>query len=393
MKKLLLLLLACTATMTRVQAQAIDKQIDTSIYHTHRIIPEEKAELLKNVDLIANMQYGFLNDFVDGKYTDSKFSMNQFRLEIKGNITDRVFFRFRDRYTRQTTPGSLDNLSRSTDMAFVGVKASDKIALSFGKMCADWGGYEFDLNPIDIYAYNDIVEYADNFLMGAQFSWKISPRNTLTIQALNSRTQSFTELYDTVPGLTTAKFPFAFVGNWRGKFFDGKFQTLWSYSIFKEAQEAYMNYFALGNQFESNKILLQYDFKWSNEQLDRKTIVTSMIPHDIDPYPAQNVRYVEHWLRCVYTFHPRWNVSAIGMVSDAYWNGNPNPNAPAHLRTAWGVIPSVEFFPFKNLNLKFFATYVGRFYNYSSYAKNTLGNSNYTTGQLSLGFITPLVVL
>jgi long-subunit fatty acid transport protein len=38
-------------------------------------------------------------------------------------------------------------------------------------MCADWGAWEFDWNPIDIYEYSDIVEYADNFLTGVGFTY------------------------------------------------------------------------------------------------------------------------------------------------------------------------------------------------------------------------------
>jgi hypothetical protein len=43
-------------------------------------------------------------------------------------------------------------------------------------MCADWGAWEFDWNPIDIYEYSDIVEYADNFLSGAGFTYTPVPK-------------------------------------------------------------------------------------------------------------------------------------------------------------------------------------------------------------------------
>ena len=46
-----------------------------------------------------------------------------------------------------------------------------------GKLCADWGGYEFDLNPIDVYQYSDIIDYADNFLAGVGVSYKMNPNN------------------------------------------------------------------------------------------------------------------------------------------------------------------------------------------------------------------------
>ncbi|WP_162915381.1 hypothetical protein [Paraflavitalea soli] len=53
------------------------------------------------------------------------------------------------------------------------------------------------------------------------------------------------------------------------------------------------------------------------------------------------------------------------MVDFASWRDNPDPNKDNKLRTAWGYIPAVEYFPFKDLNLKFFVSFVGRVYRYT----------------------------
>ena len=116
--------------------------------------------------MIANMRFAERNEFVDGEHTKSRFTMEQFRLEFKGKVHDKVYFRFRDRYTRAQTSESVDGISRSTDLAFIRVDVNDRFSIAAGKLCADWGAYEFDYNPIDIYEYSDIIEYADNFLIG-----------------------------------------------------------------------------------------------------------------------------------------------------------------------------------------------------------------------------------
>lgn len=373
----------------------VEKQTDTTVNKYKALISTDRVKLLQNVDVITNMQFAFNNYREDGKYTGSKFAMNQFRLEIKGKVHDKVYFRFRDRYTRLPEPQSQDNLSRSTDLAFIRVDATPKWSFQFGKMCADWGGYEFDLNPIDIYEYNDIVEYADNFLTGVQASFRASKNHEFTFQILNSRTKTYEELYDTIPGVEESKFPAALVTNWRGNFRDGKFTTLWSYSAFLEAKNKSMHYIALGNQLNLEKTTVTYDFKWSNEEIDRKTIVTDIVPDNLYPYAAENVSYVEHWLQVKHRFHPKWSVTCIGMVSDAYWAGNPDPDPSKdkHLRTAWGFIPSVEYYPFKNLNLYFFSSYVIRKYNYTDYAETKLGASDFNRSRFMIGFISPLLVL
>jgi hypothetical protein len=387
----LLLLLCSIVCVVPVWAQ---RQEDSTLKSTNAIIPVRKQNLLKNMDVIANMQFGFNNRFTDGNYTESRFQNNQFRLEIKGKVHDKVSFRFRDRYTRATNPGSLDNLSRSTDLAFIKVDLAPRWSISMGKLCADWGGYEFDANPIDIYEYNDIIEFSDNFLTGFQLSHQANKNNEFTLQLLNSRTQNFSELYGTIPTVEEAKFPVAMTVNWRGNLFDGKWQTIWSYSHFVEAKNKSMHYVAFGNQIKpNNKWLIQYDFKWSSEDLDRKGLVSSMIPDNIISHNVFDAKYVEHWVNIGYRFHPKWNAFFNGFVSNAYWNSNPDPQSDNHLRTSWGFIPGIEYFPFKDLNLKFYTVFVGRVYRYSDYAKTLPGNQDYTTGRISLGFICPLLIL
>lgn len=393
MKRYSMLWVCCFILLATTASAQLEKQSDTT-NHTSRIIPLDKAMLLKNVDVIANMQYANNSSFKNGSYTGSAFAMNQFRLEIKGYVLDTtVFFRFRYRYTRDPVVESVDNINHAVDMAFIGINLSKKVTLSFGKMCADYGGYEFDANPIDIYQYNDIVNYADNFLTGAQFTWTPNKNHQFGFQVLNARTQTYAQIYDTIPGVKAAKFPVAFVGNWRGNFAHGLFSTFWSYTVITEASKKNVYYTALGNQLNLKKWLIQYDFKYMSDDIDRLTLVTSLIPISYSPYPALNTSYVEHWLHIQYAFQPKWDISVIGMVSDAYWNGNPDPQKNSHVRTSWGIIPSLEYYPIKKLNLKFFASYVGRFYDYTSYAHSKFGLANSTTGMVMVGFISPLRIL
>src|SRR3954469_11181725 len=134
-------------------AQVKEKQEGDTTYYKS-LIPEEKQGLLKNMSMIANMRFAERNEFTNGKYTGSRFVNEQFRLEFKGQVTDKIYFRFRDRYTRAQTSESVDNLSRSTDMAYIRIDATKWFNISAGKMCASWGAFEFDYNPIDVYEYS-----------------------------------------------------------------------------------------------------------------------------------------------------------------------------------------------------------------------------------------------
>jgi|APCry1669189204_1035204.scaffolds.fasta_scaffold00161_4 Phosphate-selective porin O and P len=389
-----------------VSAQEKEPQTgDTTHYRT--LIPESKQGLLRNVDMIANMQFGLENAFSNQAtgnfdYTGSRFRFEQFRLEFKGQVFKSVYFRFRNRYTKTPDVQSVDHLYGSVDLAYIRVTLSKKWNISLGKMCADWGGIEFDMNPIDIYEYSDIIEMADNFLTGVGVSYQFHKNHSFTFQALNSRTKTFNELYGNQPNITESKFPLMLVGNWRGSFFHGKFNTIWSYAIFSEAKNIFMNYIALGNQLHLGKFTIEYDFKWSSEDLDRTGIVSATVPDVLIrgtdtlnfPYAVKNTLYYSHWLHLYYRINKHLNVALIGMVDFAKWQSDVDPLKTTNdIRVAWGYIPTIEYYPFKDLNLRFYATWVGRIYNYSGYAKDQLGAKDYATGRFQIGFISPLGIL
>jgi len=370
--------------------RAQNRQSETTT--TYRsLIPTSKQSLLKNVDMIANTQIAFRSDFYEGEHVESKFRVEQFRLEIKGFVHKKIYFRFRHRYTSSFEPQSIDKIIKGVDFAYVTFTLSDKVQLTIGKTYADWGGIEFDLNPIYVFEYSDIIEQADNFLTGAGVYWQATEKNGFSFQILNSRTQSFEELYQGLPGVEGSDIPLAAVVNWRGKFWDGKFSTLWSYSLFNEAKDTFKNYIALGNQLTLDKLAIAYDFKWSKEDLDRTGIISRDVPDDIYPYALQNTLYYSHWTKIDYRFAEKWGLSFSGFIDTAKWLSDIDPQKTTDdWRKGYGFVPSLEFYPWKDVNLKFFATYVGRSYKYSDYAKSRVGAQDYNTSRFMIGFISPL---
>lgn len=390
MKKFYSLVLVVSFLLFPLIMVAQTQNGDTTTYKS--LIPEVKQGLLKNMSMIANMQFSERNEFVDGNYTASKFKMEQFRLEFKGQVHEKVYFRFRDRYTRAQTSESIDNLSRSVDLAFIRVDASKNLNFTLGKMCTAWGGFEFDYNPIDIYEYSDIIEMADNFLTGVGATYQANKNHSFTVQVLDSRTKSFEELYGPQPNFTEAQAPLAFVANWTGSLFDGKLKTMWGYALHTEAENTFMNYLAIGQELTLGKLVVAYDFKLSKEDLDRTGIVSATVPDSLYPWALEDTKYIGHWMHLHYRLNDKINLSLIGMMDIADWqNDNLDPlKTDNHIRTAWGYIPSVEYYPWKDLNLKFFANVVGRVYDYSDYATSRFGANDYNTARFTVGFIAPL---
>ncbi len=366
---------------------------DTSYYRS--IIPESKQGLLSNIDMYANTQMVYRIDRQDNTYLGSNFKFEQFRMEIKGYLHENIYFRFRHRYTSTFEPQSIDKIIKGVDFAYLKFKLNDKWQFTAGKTYADWGGIEFDLNPIDIYEYSDIIEMADNFLTGVEAHYTVNKNHNFGLQVLNSRTGTFDDIYDTVPNVTPSKNPLALVFNWRGKFFDGKISTIWSYSYFIEAENYGKNYIALGNMFTSKHFDLSYDYKISIEDLDRTGIISEEIPDNLYNYAVKNTLYQSHWVRATYKVNRNWHFSLDTYVDFASWRDDLDPlKTEDKFRTVYSVIPTIEYFPW-DYNLKFFVGYVGRFYRYSDYAKNRQGLNlqDYRRCRVMFGIISPLKFL
>jgi hypothetical protein len=372
-------------------AQIEEHQIDTSYKQKIQIVPLQKTGAFKNIYLISNMRFAFENNFEKGNFTGSRFRMQEWRPEILGEVYPGVSFRVRLSLFPNPQTSSTDNLKSNIDFLSVSLKLSPKLYLTLGKMISEWGGYEIDQNPINLFVFNDIVNFSDLFLAGAKLDYKVASNHTLSFQVLNANTRTFNEMYGAIPGESASKFPLAFLTQWRGTFAGGKFQTLYSYNLFTQAEGRQVNMFTLGNQLKLDKWKVQYDFKFSNEELDRTSVVSSIIS-PVNPYSALGARYIEHWMFIERTINPKLKINAALMLSDAYWYGNPDPNSDAHLRSAWGVVPSIEYNPFTDLNMRFFLSYVGRFFRYSDYSKTAFNSEDGNTARIQVGLISPLKV-
>ena len=350
---------------------------------------------LKDIDMLLNTQMAFSNYLVDSELMKSNFTVNNLRFEIKGKIHDKVYFRFRNRYSKVPDPNTIDNISRTVDLAHIIIDVNSQSKLTIGKMIGDWGGYELLMNPIENLAFNNIIEKSDIFLVGAAYTYSIpDSKSKFNVQLLNSRTKTFEEQYgiNVPPNINETETPFVFVGNWKNSFFKGKLETSYSYCFNIDAEDTYRNYFTLGNKFKNHKFTLYYDFHYSLEDLDNKGIVSKSIKKQ-EMYAAQDVTYIENWLRAEYRIKQKVNLLLTIMNHNAYWNGNSELNKNNKFLYSYGFIPTIEYSPFEDLNLKFFIGYVGRKYNYSAFAESTYNAMDYSTGQLSIGIISPLLIL
>lgn len=320
-------------------------------------------------------------DAVENGSSQAKFNMRQLRIEAKGQLTDRISYRYRQRLNRSSAVNNnIDNMPTSIDIAGLGISLSDKFSMFLGKQCAVYGGIEFDLNPIEIYEYSDMIEYMSNFLTGVNFAYQVHPSHQLQFQILDSRNGSFSDTYGN--NLIDNKIPMLFTLNWNGNYND-VLKTRWSASVMNESKSQQMYYFALGNELKVDKFNGWFDAMYSREGLDRKGIITDMIGQT-NGHTAFDAEYLSFVLRLGYRFAPNWNVFVKGMYETASLSSDDNGVDKGKYRTSYGYYAGLEYFPIVTEGLHFFLTYVGRSYDYTSLATNqTMDDSN----RVSLGLI------
>lgn len=389
MKKLMAILLL-VSSIQGAYAQNSEKE---KTFFENKSLYKELGNVQKKTNkfnLYLNMQGSFEANFRNG-FENGAFKMNQLRIEAKGYLNNWLSYRYRQRLNRSNEGGRMiDNIPASIDYAGIGVKLNDQFSFFAGKQSTVYGGFEFELNPIDIYAYSDMIEYMSCFMTGVNIDYNMTPTQQFNLQVLNSRNSSFDKTYGItedskgiLPNLKSGKMPLVYTLNWNGNFND-IFKTRWSASIMNEASGKNLYYYAIGNKLILDKFNVFIDFMYSQEGIDRNGTITGIVGN-ASGHNAFNAGYLSVVSKLNYRLLPKWNIFAKGMYDTASVTKATDGIEKGNYRTSWGYLTGIEFYPMKN-NLHFFLTYIGRSYDFTHRAK-TLGQKNYSTNRVSLGFI------
>lgn len=325
----------------------------------------------------------------------TKFANKQLRIEIKGNLTDKLYYRLRHRLNKATDAKGEDNFAKATDIMMVGYNFNDKLSISGGKMCQIWGGFEFDENPMYIYQYSDMVDYMDNFMAGVTVSYKPIPTQEIAVEISNSYNGKFADEYgdeavvvnnDAAKALQKSKNPLTYIINWNGSFFDGKLNTRWAWGLQTQAKGKYSRMLTLGQQLNLPKFQWYFDYMGAFDDLDRLKIATNELRDAFVGGDAPGnvylgkVHYNSFITKANWQFAPSWNLMLKGMYETA---SVTKMEQFKNYRKSFGYMGSIEYYPAKQQDFRLFLAYVGRKYDYST----KCGLKDYNTDRIELGFM------
>lgn len=221
----------------------------------------EKMKLLENINFTFDMRLGFQAYTFrggDNYYNGIQFQNGFTALGISGKLHERVDFTFRNRFNKDRDVQTLDRLGNDIELAFIAISATPKINVLLGKMNAFYGGYEYEFSPLYVLEYNDVFNNVLAFVTGAGITYQAFEDHKFGLQVLNSRTMHYDDLYGDIvaENIQEPDWPVAVVGNWRGNFFDGKFQTIYSLSYSNEVKKRGTTFFTLGNKYQNRNLTL-----------------------------------------------------------------------------------------------------------------------------------------
>ncbi|HBF05076.1 MAG TPA: porin [Prevotella sp.] len=359
----------------------------------------------KALNLYVNFAETFQteHDSRTGDWT-SRFYNKNLRIEMTGWLTDNLYYRFRHRLNKTDAPMSEDNFAKATDYMMVGWKFNDTWSIQGGKKCQALGSFEFDENPMFIYQYSDMEDNVDsskgalNLLFNPskdqQFSAEVSNtynskladefgENAKITARGNVEKGGSTQLE--VEDLEKSNSPLAYSLGWNGKFFDGKFQTRWSYTFRTQAKGKYSRFFRFGQKLNLEKLQWYVDYNYTYDDLDRMKIASNELRDFISSNSnlyLSKVRYQGIVTKMNWQFAKDWNLMLKGMWETA---STTKMEEYKNYRKAYGYIGSLEYYPARKekQDLRIFLAYVGRKYDYSK----RCGLKDYNTDRIELGIM------
>ena len=322
------------------------------------------------------------------------FKNKHLRLEIKGNLTDKLYYRFCYRMTNSNVARSEDNFARSTDVVMIGYRFSDKFSVEAGKIFQPFGGYEVDENPIYIYEYSDLTGGLECYLGGVVVNYKPVPTQEIVVGVTNAHNDKFADVYGdnslAIEGdgtqnriLEKTRIPLGYSLGWNGSFLNNRLLTRWSWGIEGEARHKYSRMLILGQKLNLDRLQWYFDYMYQNDGLDRFGLASREVRYFFPAVGGEvwmsDVHYTSFITKLNWQFVPRWNLMLKGMYETA---SVTKIDRFKDFRKSYGYVGSVEYYPIKGQDLRIFLAYVGRKVTY----KEGVGLDKYNTNRIELGF-------
>lgn len=181
-----------------------------------------------------------------GKDAEFGFAGKFITLVVDGAITDDLTYGYRQRlFTKDLNPTSFFN---ATDWLYLKYRFHDNLTLTAGKDIIAIGGFEYDMNPIDVYFYSMYCGNVTCYQLGLSLAY-MNDKGNHTLKAQVTNSPFSTAAYDG---------KFAYNLYWSGDM--GWFKTLYSVNMLERERGNFLNFIVLGNRFTFKPVTVDVDY-------------------------------------------------------------------------------------------------------------------------------------
>lgn len=288
------------------------------------------------LDTRVDFQMNYGNDDLD----DLSFHGQTVKVWLVGEIVPGIRYRVRHRLNKPQTP-LREGYSGATDQAWIAFDIGKAKAwtITAGKQSVQFGTFEYDYNPADIYLSTMCFNDLDAYKTGVNVTYRFLGQ-ALNLQVINSDTPQFaSEEYKNK----------ALAGSilWEGNLFKDVLKTRWAYSAFQHEGTKFYNWFTLGTQLNIGKFTTELDYYYGSRDMDFGDVV------GIEDLGARYVLDQSAAVNLKYDFG-MWKPSVKGV-----WNERKDKRLDENAYGNLGIEAVLEVYPFGGLtkDLRFHAAY------------------------------------
>ncbi|MGM5631983.1 porin [Apibacter raozihei] len=305
--------------------------------------------LLKNKELLEirlDTRFDYQAKFNEHETQESGFRGQTLKIWFTGEIAPGVRYRVRHRLNKPQNPLERDNLSGATDLAYIELDAGKNWTFRIGKQVVQFGTFEFDYLPSDVYLTTTCYDDLDAFKTGLNVAYKTG-KQVFNLQVVNSDAPQFsTEKYKnkSLAGL--------FV--WEGNLFNDLIKTRFGYGAFQHDSSKYYSWLTLGTKVTVNKFMAEMDWYMGDRNMNFSSVVPTV--EGYRPVRDQSA-----------SLNLRYDFGKIKSLVKGTWNKRRDQLTSSNYMTG-GVQAGVEYYPFTNpllKDLRFHAVYAYTRTNYN----------------------------
>lgn len=294
----------------------------------------------KMLNIMLDTRVDFDAEFVNGDLDETTFRGQTFKIWLVGEIIPGIRYRVRHRLNKPQTP-LREGYSGATDQAWIAIDAGDKWTFTVGKQSVQFGTFEYDYNPADIYqptmAFNDLDAYKTGVNVAYHFLGQ-----TMNLQVVNSDAPQFARDDYKKKALSVNVL-------WEGNLIDGKLKTRWAYGAFQHSKTKFYHWLTAGTQLNMGNFTTELDYYLGNRNMDYSEVV------EIPDLGTRYVRDQSASLNLKYNFG-KWKPFIKGT-----WNQRHDKDFGNNAYESLGIQGVVEFYPFTHKlvkDLRFHAAYM-----------------------------------